>query len=160
MMQDQSTVEEQWNHLFSSFEGKSHELIPVLQKAQEAFGFLSSESLTRVARFLRIPESRVYAVATFYTQFRFKPIGEKHIVVCKGVSCHVQGASRILKEIENRLGLKEGETTKDMEYSLETVACIGACGQSPCMMINEKVEAKMKPKQVIELLDKGGAKKA
>ena len=75
-------------------------------------------------------------------------------MVCRGTSCHVRGAPRILEEIEKQLGIKEGETTPDLEYSLETVACIGACGLSPCVMINQKVEAKLTPKKVAESLRK------
>lgn len=156
-MQDQVAIEEQCDRIFSDFEGKRHELIPILQKVQEACGYLSTESLSLIARFIKMPKSRVFGVATFYAQFRFTPIGKKHIVVCRGTACHVRGASRILKEVENKLGIEEGETTEDMEYSLETVACIGACGLSPCITINKKVEAKMTPIQVMELLDNSGA---
>ena len=118
-------MEERLNNILTLFRRESDELIPV-------------------------PESRVYAVATFYAQFRFTPIGKKHVMVCRGTACHVRGAPRILEEIEKRLGIKDGETTDDLEYSLETVACIGACGLSPCIMINRNVKAKMTPKKVIE----------
>ena len=113
--------------------------------------------MSAIARFAGIPESRVYAVATFYAQFRFTPIGKKHVLVCRGTACHVQGAPRILDELERQLGIKEGETTADMEYSLESVACIGACGLSPCIMIDKKVEAKLTPKKVAELFAKDEA---
>jgi len=141
--------------VFSSYEGKQEELIPVLQDVQEEFGFLSEESMLEVARFVRTPESTVYAVATFYAQFRFTPIGRQHVAVCRGTACHVRGAPRILEAIELQLGIKEGETTADLEYSLETVACIGACGLSPCIMTNKKVEAKLTPKKVAELFPEG-----
>jgi len=95
-------------------------------------------------------------VATFYAQFRFTPIGRTHIMACRGTACHVRGAPRILEAIEKQLGIKEGETTEDLEYSLETVACIGACGLSPCIMVNKKVEAKMTPKKVTESFRKAG----
>ena len=108
-----------------------------------------------MARFAGVPESRVYAVATFYAQFRFTPIGKNHVMVCRGTACHVRGAPRILEEVEKHLGIKEGETTPDLEYSLETVACIGACGLSPCMMTNKKVEANLTPKKVAKLFAKG-----
>jgi len=141
--------------VFSSYEGKQEELIPVLQDVQEQFGFLSEESMLEVARFVRTPESAVYAVATFYAQFRFTPIGRQHVAVCRGTACHVRGAPRILQAIEQQLGIKEGETTPDLEYSLETVACIGACGLSPCIMTNKKVEAKLTPRKVAELFREG-----
>ena len=81
-------------------------------------------------------------------------------MVCRGTACYVRGAARLLETAQRHLGIKEGETTKDMEYSLETVACIGACGLSPCIMINKKVEAKLTPKKLMALLPSGEAKKA
>jgi NADH-quinone oxidoreductase subunit E len=136
----------------SSFDGKHDELIPILQKVQDELGFLPEEAMRRIAQFTGTPESAVYAVATFYAQFRFTPIGRTHIMVCRGTACHVRGAPRILEKLEKQLGIQEGETTPDREYSLETVACIGACGLSPCITINKQVEAKMTPKRVTELL--------
>jgi NADH-quinone oxidoreductase subunit E len=129
-------------------------LIPILQRVQQEFGYLREEDLLRIARFIGVPESQVFAVATFYAQFRFTPIGKKHVMVCRGTACHVRGAPRILQEIERQLGIKEGETTPDLEYSLESVACIGACGLSPCIMINKKVAAKLTPKKVAQVLRK------
>lgn len=136
--------------VFTPFEGKRDELIPILQEVQRALGYLPEEALLEIARFTGVPESQIYAVATFYAQFRFTPIGKRHVMVCRGTSCHVRGAPRILEAVERQLGIKEGETTADLEYSLETVACIGACGLSPCIMTNNKVEAKMTPKKVAE----------
>ncbi|MHB1037379.1 MAG: NADH-quinone oxidoreductase subunit NuoE [Pirellulales bacterium] len=142
------------NPILSSFTGRRDELIPILQQVQREFGYLREDAMRAIARFTRVPESQVYAVATFYAQFRFTPIGKKHVLVCRGTSCHVRGAPRILQEIEKQLGIKEGETTPDLEYSLDTVACIGACGLSPCVMINNQVEAKLTPKKAAESLRK------
>jgi len=136
--------------VFSEYKGGEDELIPILQDVQARFGYLPEDAMRAIAEFTSVPESQVYAVATFYAQFRFTPIGKTHIMVCRGTSCHVRGAPRILAEIEKRLGIKEGETTEDLEYSLETVACIGACGLSPCIMTNKKVQAKMTPRKVAE----------
>ncbi len=147
-------MDERLNAILSRYEGRKHEVIPILQAVQRQFGYLQKETLRDVADFAGVPESQVYAVATFYAQFRFTPIGKKHVMVCRGTACHVRGAPRILQEIENQLGIKEGETTDDLEYSLETVACIGACGLSPCIMINEKVEASLTPKKVTKSLGK------
>ncbi len=141
--------------IFSSFQGKRDELIPILQKVQSEFGYLSNDAMLDVAQFTGVPEAGVYAVATFYAQFRFTPIGKTHVTVCRGTACHVRGAPRILEAIENELGIKEGETTEDLEYSLETVACIGACGLSPCLTANNKVLAKMTPKKVAKAFGKG-----
>jgi NADH-quinone oxidoreductase subunit E len=155
MHSEEPTVEKRLNAILASHQGKQEELIPILQQIQSAFGYLPLELLMAVSRFTGVPESRVYGVATFYAQFRFTPIGRQHIMVCRGTSCHVRGAPRILAEIEKQLSIKEGETTPDLEYSLETVACIGACGLSPCIMVNKGVEAKMTPKKVTKLLQKG-----
>ncbi len=130
-------------------------LIGLLQDLTEQFGYLPEEMLREVSRELEVPLSRFYSLATFYTTFRLDPIGKHHVCVCVGTACHVRGAPRILEEIEKNLGITDGETTEDMEYSLETVACIGACGLSPCIMINSKVNAKMTPKKVAKLFARG-----
>jgi NADH-quinone oxidoreductase subunit E len=148
-------MEKRLDEILSSYEGKSDELIPILQEVQSEFGYLSEKVLIRISKFTRVPESRIFAVVTFYAQFRFAPIGKKHIVVCRGTACHVRGAPRILEQLENHLGIKEGETSRDLEYSLETVACIGACGLSPCIMVNKKVEAKITPEKIVKLFPKG-----
>jgi len=145
--------------IFSSYEGRRYELIPILQKVQETYGYLPEESIVAIARFARIPEASVYAVATFYAQFRFTPIGRNHIMVCRGTACHVRGAPRILEKLQEELGIEEGETTEDQEFSLETVACIGACGLSPCITVNKEVEAKMTPKRVTEIVGQRGGRK-
>lgn len=142
--------------IFSGFEGKREEIIPLLQEVQEKVGYLPEESLIDIARFTRVPPSNVYAVATFYAQFRFTPRGKKHIMVCRGTACHVNGAPRVLEEIEEQLGISEGETSEDLSYSLETVACIGACSLAPCIMIDKNVEAKITKKKVAALFGKDG----
>lgn len=144
-------MKEEFTTLFSSFSGKEEELIPVLQKIQEHFGFLSDESMMAVGQFLGIPESKVFATATFYAQFRFKPRGKKHIMLCRGTACHVKGIPRISDEIEKILGIKEGETSADLEYSIESVACIGACSLAPCIVINNKVETDLTPMKIEDL---------
>ncbi len=140
--------------VFSEFEGKTEELIPVLQKVQEVNGFLAESSMTDIAKFLKVPLSKVYGAATFYAQFRFKPKGKNHIMLCRGTACHVKGAPRILEEIETQLGIKEGETSVDLEYSIESVACIGACSLAPCAMVNNKVEANLTPQKVEKIFSK------
>lgn len=145
--------------IFSKFKGVESELIPLLQAVQAEHGYLSREAMLAIAKFTNIAESRVYSVATFYTQFRFTPIGENHIMICRGTACHVKGAPKIQEKIEAHLNIKEGETSKDGKFSLETVACIGACGLAPAMVINKKTYGKLTPKKVIEILDELGRKK-
>jgi NADH-quinone oxidoreductase subunit E len=148
-------MQEELHAIFSEFHGSRDEIIPILQAVQEKLTYLPSDAMKAIARFTHVPASSVYAVATFYAQFRFKPRGRKHVMVCRGTACHVNGAPRILEDVEDALGIKEGQTSEDLEYSLETVACIGACSLAPCVMIDKAVEAKLSKKKVAELFGKG-----
>lgn len=134
--------------ILSTYEGTKSELIPLLQDIQANLGYLSEESIRDVSKFTGVSESEIYGVATFYTQFRFTPVGKKHIMVCKGTACHVKGAPQIIEGIERHLGIKEGEVTFDMEYSLESVGCLGCCALAPCAMINDDVESNMTLKDI------------
>jgi NADH-quinone oxidoreductase subunit E len=151
-------MEERLRTVLSLYKGNCEELIPILQHVQEEFGYLPEDAMMEISRFTGLPESRVYAVASFYAQFRFTPMGKNRVMVCRGTACHVKGAPRILEEVENQLGIKEGETTSDLEYTLETVACIGCCALSPCIMVNDDVAAKLTPKKITELFNKGETK--
>lgn len=144
------TQEKDINEVLSKYEGTPENLIPLLQHMQSEYGYLPEELIKNVADYTQVPSGQVYGVATFYTQFRFTPIGKNKIMVCRGTACHVKGAPRITEEIEKQLNIKEGETTEDMEYTLESVACIGACGLAPCMMVNDKVEANLSPKKITQ----------
>ncbi len=148
-------MEERLTPILLSHKAKRDELIPILQQVQEEFGYLPQQTMLDIAHFIRVPESQVYAVATFYAQFRFTPIGRTHVMVCRGTACHVRGAPLILEEVEKQLGIKEGEATADLEYSLETVACIGCCGLSPCIVVNGQVAAKLTPEKVAALFARG-----
>ena len=143
----------------SSFSGKQEELIPLLQKVQRDEGFISDDSMHRIADFAGVPLSKVYGVATFYAQFRFEPKGKKHIMMCRGTACHVKGAKRVQEEIETQLGIKEGETSDDLEYSLENVACIGACSLAPCVMVNDDVEANLNADKIRKIFTPNKQKK-
>jgi NADH-quinone oxidoreductase subunit E len=145
-------MEERLEAIFSSYEGKEGELIPILQAVQENFGFLSEEDMFAISRFTGASEGQVYSVATFYTQFRFTPIGRNHVMVCRGTACHVKGAPIMLEELEKQLGIKEGEATPDLEFSLETVACIGACGLAPNMVINKKTYGHLTRDRISEII--------
>ena len=111
-------------------------LIEVLHKAQELFGFLSGDLLIYIAHSLKLPPSRVYGVATFYNQFRFRPLGRYHVQVCRGTACHVKGSQQTLQAIQRALNITPGQTTRDGQFSLEVVACLGACGLAPVMAVN------------------------
>ena len=146
-------MQERLSEVLSPYKGRGDALIPILQNVQEELGYLPDEAMLEIARTTGLPESRVYAVASFYAQFRFTPRGRHTIMVCRGTACHVRGAEKILEETERTLGIAEGETTEDEEYTLETVACIGCCALAPCVMIDEDVEAKLTPKMVSEIIN-------
>ena len=151
-------VEDKMKALFSRHQGEKQELIPILQETQEQFRYLPAAAMKEIARFLHMPESTVYGVSTFYAQFKLTPLGRKIIRVCRGTACHVRGASKVLSELESQLGIKAGETTDDLEYTLETVACIGACALAPTMTIDNETYGKMTTTRVAEVL--GGKSEA
>jgi NADH-quinone oxidoreductase subunit E len=145
-------VRDKLDQIFSNYSGEQQDLIPILHDTQVQFRYLPAAAIKEIARFLRIPESSVYGVATFYTRFKLTPLGKKVIRVCRGTACHVRGSAEVLAEIEKLLGVKAGETTPDMEYTLETVACIGACALAPTMTIDDETYGKMTTKKVREVL--------
>jgi NADH:ubiquinone oxidoreductase subunit E len=116
---------------------KPENLIPLLQEIQEAEGYLTDEIVEKVSAHLNIPTNRIYGVATFYDQFRFKRRGIFHIQVCRGTSCYLCSSSSYLKEIEKLLKVRDGSVTRDKKFSLETVNCMGGCSQSPVIRIND-----------------------
>jgi NADH-quinone oxidoreductase subunit E len=146
-------VQEKLNKVFVNYKGEREELIPILQETQNAFRYLPAVVMQEIARFLKISTNTVYGVATFYAQFKLTPLGKRVIR-----ACHVRGSAKVLAELEKQLGIKAGETTPDMEYTLETVACIGACALAPTMTIDGETYGKMTTKKVAEVL--GDRKKA
>jgi NADH-quinone oxidoreductase subunit E len=130
-------LNEKMDTILSHYSGSKDELINMLQEVQEQFRYLPEEAMNRVAKFLNLHVSNVYSVASFYALFRFTPSGKRIVRVCRGTACHVRGGSNILDQMQKRLGIKPGETTKDMEYTLETVACIGACALAPNISIDK-----------------------
>ncbi|MBR0359556.1 MAG: NADH-quinone oxidoreductase subunit NuoE [Clostridia bacterium] len=129
-------------------------LMPVLQKAQEIYGYLPIEVQTIIADMLGVSLSEVYGVATFYAQFSLNPKGEHRISVCLGTACYVKGADKILEELERILEIKVGECTRDGLFSLDACRCVGACGLAPVMMIDEDVYGRIKPEDVAGILQK------
>lgn len=129
-------------------------LIPLLQDAQEVYGYLDEKIMRALAKGAGYQLSQVYGVATFYTQFRLEPIGEHLIRVCHGTACHVAGAGLISEEISNFLGVRDGQTTPDMKFTLESVMCVGACSLSPIMIVDEDTHGKLKPANVRKVLKK------
>ncbi|MHA1738186.1 MAG: NADH-quinone oxidoreductase subunit NuoE [Candidatus Heimdallarchaeota archaeon] len=121
------------------YEKKVNSLIPLLQQIQDQFGYLPNEALVELGEYLGIPLSRIYGVATFYSQFNFSPLGKYVVKICRGTACHVNGAVNILQELEDELGIKENETSEDGLVTLQPVACLGCCSLAPVISVNEKV---------------------
>lgn len=128
-------------------------LIPILQDIQRNEGYLSKESIIKVGQYLKIPSSKIFGVATFYNQFRFEPYGKNHIQICRGTACHVLGSKTVLEEIEKVLKVKAGETTRDGLFSIEVVACIGACGLAPVITVNGAFHAKVSSQSIKEIIE-------
>ncbi len=128
--------------------------ITILQGVQETYGYIPSESLTYIAQKTGMKEAKLYGVATFYTQFRLKPVGKILILLCQGTACHVNGASSIEKAVKEELGIAEGETTSDKVFTFINVACLGCCSLAPVMMINGETYAKLTPEKTVSVLRK------
>ncbi len=138
--------------ILSRHSGKRDELVPILEEVQEQFGYLPAEAMQQIAKSLHISDSTVFSVATFYALFKFVPTGKRMVKVCRGTACHVRGAPRILDEVQRKLTIKPGETTDDLEYSLEAIACFGSCALAPVMVVNNTVYGRMTPTKVDEIL--------
>jgi len=127
-------------------------LIPLLQEVQRAQGYISREAIVEIGRHLELPASKIYGVATFYNQFRFEPLGRYHVQVCRGTACHVKGSLAVLESLCKLLKLRPGQTTRDGLFSVEVVACIGACGLAPVISVNGEFHAGVTTKQLPKIL--------
>ena len=127
-------------------------LITMLQEAQQAYGYLPKEVLIRLSHGAKIPLNRIYGVATFYSQFYLAPRGRNIVQVCRGTACHVRGSSAIMSTLADHLGVKEGGTTEDMQFSLDMVACVGTCFLAPVMVVNGSFKGKLDPVQARDIV--------
>jgi NADH-quinone oxidoreductase E subunit len=142
-------------HIFKKYPAKDKSnLIALLQGVQEVYGYLPEGVLQEVADFVEMPLSRVYGVATFYNQFRLTPLGENVIRVCRGTACHVCNSANILFSLETALGIKAGQTSRDKKFTLETVACIGACSIAPVITVNDEYFGKITVKEIPNIVKK------
>lgn len=148
----EAQIVEEVRILLAEFPSTRDHTIPVLQAVQSRLGYLPSEAMHLVARHLGLSSSEVYGVATFYNQFRFHPPGKHQIKVCLGTACHVVGGDIILENFERKLGIKDGETTPDREFSLERVACVGCCALAPVAIVDEAAHGHMAPSKVEGIL--------
>ncbi|HOM98159.1 MAG: NADH-quinone oxidoreductase subunit NuoE [Acetomicrobium sp.] len=151
-----STVDvvEKAKEIVTPWKGQRGGLIPILQEMQKEFGYLPEEALLTVSKELKIPKAEVYGVATFYAQFHLKPRGRHVIRVCRGTACHVRGSLQILEKVKQMLGIEENETTDDLRFTLEPVACLGACGLAPVMMVDEDTHGRLTPDKIKTILEK------
>ncbi len=143
--------------ILEPYRGQRESLIPALQKVQGEIGYLPEDAVSEIAYFLGLSQSEIYGVASFYAQFRFERQGEHTVRVCQGTACHVRGGRRILDAVKQELGIQPGETGEDYRFSLERVACFGACALAPVMVVDNTVYGKMtrsKTKQVLATYSK------
>jgi len=138
--------------IIEKYKNKKGSLIPVLQAAQRELGFIPREAFERISEGTGIELSEMYGVATFYAQFRLTPVGKYIIKVCHGTACHVQGAEAITEALEDSLKVKDGETTEDGLFTLESVACLGCCSLAPVMMIGDETYGKLNRNQSVKVL--------
>ena len=125
-------------HICARYPRRDAALIPLLLELQKEKGYVAEEAMDELARFLELPYSRVKAVVTFYTMFNREPSGKYHLQVCRNISCHMAGAPDLLARLKNKLGIAEGETTRDGLFTLSSVECLGACGSAPVMQVNDE----------------------
>jgi len=143
---------EKLQEILARHDPKRDALIPILQDIQAEYGFLSPESMEAAAVYCRMHPVEVFGVSTFYAQFKFDPVGRNTVMVCQGTACHVMGGARVLEEVQTQLGIRPGQTTPDGVFTLETVACIGACALAPAMVVSKNTFGRMKPEKVMEIL--------
>ena len=134
------------------YHGENGALIPLLQSAQDAYGYIPESAIDHISQIVGIPAAEIYGVITFYSQFRLKPMGKNIIKVCDGTACHVNASSAIIRTIENELGIVGDETTDDGLFTVQKVACLGCCSLSPVIMINDETYGRLTRKKVQQLL--------
>jgi NADH:ubiquinone oxidoreductase subunit E len=142
------------NKILSQFPKGRGNLIGILHEVQNHFSYLPEAELRHISKKLDIPITQIYSVVNFYNRFSLTPKGKNEICVCMGTACHVKGSEKVMNEIQDKLQIKKGETTDDMEFSLEEVRCIGACGLAPAVVVNEDTLGLVKPKMVGKILNK------
>ncbi len=140
--------------VIAEHKGEKGALMPILQKAQDIYGYLPIEVQRHIALGMDIPLSEVYGVATFYSQFILNPKGEYAVAVCLGTACYVKGAGLLMDKLESLIGIKNGEITADRKFSLDATRCIGACGLAPVLTVNEEVYGRLTPDMIKGILDK------
>lgn len=152
--QDETAKQEALLKALEQYKNVNGALIPLLQEAQEIYGYLPGDVMRQISKALGIPFSKTFGVATFYAQFHLKPRGRNIIRVCQGTACHVRGASNVFEAVSKKLGVAKNGTTEDLRYTLETVACLGACGLAPVMMVNDDTHGRLTPDKAANTIEK------
>jgi len=145
-------VTEKLQSIVERYKSGKSSLVGVMQDVSQEYGYLPEEVLQEVSKLIEVPISIFYSLATFYSSFRLEPIGKKHVCVCVGTACHVRGAAKIVETLERDLQLKAGETSKDGDFTLETVNCVGACALGPLVTVNGDYHGKMDQKKITRLV--------
>ena len=153
-MTNVTEIKQKTKQIIKKHKSNKSALIAVLQDIQEAFNYLPKEALKTASNMMKVPMSRVYEAATFYTAFSLKPRGKHSVKICKGTACHVRGAAILQDRFETTLGIKPGETTKDGKFSLETVNCVGACALGPVVVINTDYHGQVTINKVDKIIKK------
>lgn len=138
--------------ILARYESQPANLIPVLQEIQDEFNYLPKDELKMVAERLQVPLTQVYSVATFFKMFSLEPKGRHQVRVCLGTACHLRGGQRLVETVSRRLGVEVGHATEDLQFSLETVGCLGSCAQAPLMMVDDKYFGRMAVDKVPKIL--------
>ncbi|HOB51938.1 MAG TPA: NAD(P)H-dependent oxidoreductase subunit E [Acidobacteriota bacterium] len=141
-----------YQELFRQFKGQEGELISILVRVQETFGYISEESVRQISQFLRLSENQIFGVASFFSKFRFDEPGRKSIKVCMGTACHVHGGGFLSDTLGWQLGITVGQSTKDKRFDFQRVNCLGCCALAPVVQINEKIHARTMVTQLKEIL--------
>lgn len=152
-MSETSEIKTRIDELITEVGTTPEKAIPLLQAVQREFRYIPKEAIEQIAAATEMTETRLYGVATFYSQFRLEPVGETIIKVCHGTACHVAGAQGITEALEKRLGIKNGETTADEKYTLSSVACLGCCSLAPVVAVNDDIHGGLDRKAAAKLID-------
>ncbi len=148
-----SDKNEEMEKILNIYTKNKDNLIQILNDVQEYYGYIPTHAQSAISRYLNIPMAEIYGVITFYSRFTLKPKGKYHIAVCLGTACYVKGSQKIMDRLEERLNIKQGETTKDGKFSIEATRCVGACGLAPVFTVNGEVYGKATVQKLDQVLD-------
>lgn len=144
--------DENFGYRLWRYDGAPGELIPLLQSAQDHFGYIPRRAIKYISQVTNIPESAIFGVITFYSQFRLRPMGRNMIRLCAGTACHVSGSKLLIETVQDELGIEVGDTTPDGLFTLFTVACLGCCSLAPVMMVNQETHGSLTPASVRKII--------